>query len=145
MLKYITHRPLWFNILAALALAIIVFVLLVLSLQWCTHHGRARTVPLVVRKTFDEAKKILDKEGFDIVIQDSIYVDTLPPTAVIKQIPESDAVVKVNRTVYLTINEAQPPMVATPSFPPTSCAPYTCPTAWRACSQRRFLVLEGPM
>jgi beta-lactam-binding protein with PASTA domain len=114
MLKYVTHRPLWFNILTAIALAIIVFVLLVLSLKWCTHHGRSRNVPMVVGKTFTEAKAILDKEGFDIVIQDSVYVDSLPPSAVIKQIPESDAVVKVNRTVYLTINQVQPPMVDMP-------------------------------
>jgi hypothetical protein len=114
MLKFVTHRPLWANILAAVALAIIFVVLLALSLQWCTHHGRSRTVPMVVGKTFTDAKTILDKEGFDIIIQDSLYIDTLPPSAVIKQIPESDAVVKVNRTVYLTLNQSQPPMVALP-------------------------------
>jgi beta-lactam-binding protein with PASTA domain len=116
MLKYVTHRPLWVNILTAIALAIIIFVLLVLSLQWCTHHGRSKNVPMVVGKTFAEAKAILDKEGFDIVIQDSLYVDSLPPSAVIKQIPESDAVVKVNRNIYLTINQSQPPMVDMPAL-----------------------------
>ncbi len=114
MLKFITHRPLWANILAAGALAIILIVLLVLSLQWCTHHGRAKTVPQVVGKTFDQGKQILDKEGFVPLIQDSVYIDTLPPLAIVKQIPEADAVVKVNRNVYLTLNLAQPPMVALP-------------------------------
>src|SRR5436853_253032 len=114
MLKFITNRPLWANILAAVAIAIILVLLLVLSLQWCTHHGRAKTVPLVVGKTFDQGKQILDKEGFYAVVQDSVYVDTLPPLAIVKQIPEADAVVKVNRTVYLTINQAQPPMVVLP-------------------------------
>jgi eukaryotic-like serine/threonine-protein kinase len=114
MFKYITHRPLWTNILAAIALAIIFVVLLVFSLKWCTHHGRAKTVPHVVGKVFDEGREILEKEGFEPVVQDSVYVDTLPPLAIVKQIPESDAVVKVNRTVYLTINQAQPPMVSLP-------------------------------
>jgi beta-lactam-binding protein with PASTA domain len=71
---------------------------------------------LVVGKTFDQAEKILDKEGFDIVIQDSLYVDSLPPLAVIKQVPESDAVVKVNRTVYLTLNRATAPMIDMPNL-----------------------------
>jgi beta-lactam-binding protein with PASTA domain len=115
MLKFITHRPLWINLITAIVLAVALFALFILSLNFLTHHGRARTVPMVVGKTFDEAEKILDKEGFDIVIQDSLYVDTLPPSAVIKQVPESDAVVKVNRTVYLTLNRAAPPMIDMPN------------------------------
>lgn len=114
MLKFVTHRPLWINIAAAVLLALLIIILLVLSLQLCTHHGSSKTVPLVVGKTFSEAKAILDKQGLEIVIQDSVYVDSLPPSAVIKQIPEGDAVVKVNRTVYLTINQSQPPLVAVP-------------------------------
>jgi beta-lactam-binding protein with PASTA domain len=74
-----------------------------------------RNVPLVVGKTFQDAEKILVREGFDIVIQDSLYVDSLPPLAVIKQVPESDAVVKVNRTVYLTLNRAMPPTIDMPN------------------------------
>jgi beta-lactam-binding protein with PASTA domain len=116
MLKYITHRPLWVNFLVAILVSMVLILLMVLSLNLCTHHNSSKTVPLVVGKTFDEAKQILDKQGFDIVVQDSVYVDSLKPTAVVKQIPESDAVVKVNRTVYLTINQAQPPMVSMPSL-----------------------------
>lgn len=116
MLKYITHRPLWVNMVTAILLAVILFACFLLSLNFLTHHGRSRTVPLLVGKTFEEAQKILDKEGFDIVIQDSLYIDTLPPLAVIKQVPESDAVVKVNRTVYLTLNRAMPPMIDMPNL-----------------------------
>ena len=104
MLKFITHRPLWLNLITAVVLAVALFALFILSLNLLTHHGRSRPVPQVVGKTFAEAEKILDKEGFDIVIQDSVYIDSLPPLAIIKQVPESDAVVKVNRTVYLTLN-----------------------------------------
>lgn len=116
MLKSITHRPLWFNILTAILLMVVLFAVFILSLNFLTHHGRSRSVPLVVGKTFAEAEKILDKEGFDIVIQDSVYVDSLPPLAVIKQVPENDAVVKVNRTVYLTLNRATPPMIDMPNL-----------------------------
>jgi beta-lactam-binding protein with PASTA domain len=111
MLKFITHRPLWLNIVTGLVLAVIVFSVFILSLNWLTHHGSSRTVPAVTGKTYDDAKKILEKTGFDVEIQDSIYVDTAVPMEVIKQFPEGDAVVKVNRKVYLTINRSVPPLI----------------------------------
>ncbi len=116
MLKFITHRPLWVNLITALVLAVIFFVVFIFSLNFLTNHGRSRNVPLVVGKTFAEAEKILYNGGFDIVIQDSLYVDTLPPLAVLKQVPESDAVVKVNRTVYLTLNRSRAPMIDMPNL-----------------------------
>jgi hypothetical protein len=100
----------------AILVSLILILLLVLSLDLCTHHNSSKTVPMVVGKTFEEAKAILEKEGFEIIVQDSVFVDSLKPTAIVKQIPESDAVVKVNRTVYLTVNQAQPPMVAMPAL-----------------------------
>lgn len=116
MFKFITHRPLWQNILMAILLAVILFGIFILSLNFVTNHGRSRSVPQVVGKTLAEAEKILDKEGFDIIIQDSLYIDTLPASAVIKQVPESDAVVKVNRTVYLTLNRSVAPMIDMPNL-----------------------------
>ena len=116
MLKFITHRSIWWNLVAALVLAVVLFAAFILSLNLLTHHGRSRSVPQVVGKTFADAEKILDKEGFDIVIQDSVYIDSLPPRAVIKQVPESDAVVKVNRTVYLTLNRSVAPMIDMPNL-----------------------------
>jgi beta-lactam-binding protein with PASTA domain len=116
MLKFITHRPLWLNIVTGVLLAITAFSIFILSLNWLTHHGRSSTVPSVTGKTFDEAEKLLTKSGFDVEIQDSIYVVELPPLVVIKQTPEGDDVVKTNRTVYLTINRAVPPTVEMPNL-----------------------------
>jgi len=114
--KFVTHRPLWVNLITAIVLAVALFIIFILSLNFLTHHCRSRSVPQVVGKSFADAKKTLDHEGFDIVIQDSIYIDTLPPLTILRQVPESDAVVKVNRTVYLTINRSVPPMIDMPSL-----------------------------
>lgn len=81
-----------------------------------THHGRSATVPNVAGKNYEEARKLLKKAGFDVEIQDSIYVDTLKPLSVIKQIPDADEVVKSNRTVYLIISRAVPPIVEMPNL-----------------------------
>jgi beta-lactam-binding protein with PASTA domain len=116
MFKFITHRPLWVNIAAGVILALGIFSLFLLSLKWITHHGRADTVPSVTGKNYEEAKKLLKNAGFAVEIQDSLYVDTLPPLNVIKQIPDGDEVVKSNRTVYLVISRAVPPIVEMPNL-----------------------------
>ena len=116
MFKHITNRPLWVNILVGLGIVIAVFVLFVLSLNWITHHGEAKTVPSVTGKTLKQVQQLLETDGFDLVIQDSVYYDSLPPSMVIKQVPDADAVVKVNRTVYVTVNRIVPPDVPMPNL-----------------------------
>lgn len=116
MFKFITQRPLWANILAAIVIAFIIFLIFIFSLRWLTHHNQSTAVPQVVGRSFDEATSILEKAGFEVEIQDSIYVDTTRPLQVLKQVPESDEMVKVNRTVYLTINRAVPPLIEMPDL-----------------------------
>jgi len=116
VLKFITHRPLWLNVLVGILLAVIVFAVFLLSLNWLTGHGHAATVPAVAGKKYEEARQILKKAGFDVEIQDSIYVDTVKPLTVIKQIPDADEVVKSNRTVFLIISRSIPPMVEMPNL-----------------------------
>ena len=116
MLKFITHRPLWLNIVVGILLAVGIFSVFVLSLTWLTHHNESMTVPQVIGKTFDEAESILDKAGFEIEIQDSIYSDTARPNVILKQFPEPDEIVKVNRKVFLTINRTVPPLVEMPNL-----------------------------
>lgn len=116
MFGFITKRPLWVNIVAGIAFALIIFLLFILSLDWLTHHGQSKTVPQVMGKSFEEAVNILEKAGFEVEVQDSIYVDTTQPMQVLRQIPEADEMVKVNRTVYLTINRAVPPIIEMPNI-----------------------------
>lgn len=116
MFKYITSKPLWVNILVAIAFSIGVFVLLYLSLGFITGHGKTRTVPSVVNKSYEKAVAELKALGFDVEVQDSIYSENYKPLQVIKQVPEGDAIVKNNRTVYLVINRAVPPLVEVPKL-----------------------------
>jgi eukaryotic-like serine/threonine-protein kinase len=116
MIKFITHRPLWLNILAGIILALAIFFFFLLSLDWLTGHGKAATVPSVTGKNYEEARKILKKAGFDYEIQDSVYVDTASPMTVIRQFPEADEVVKSNRTINLIISRAIPPEMEMPNL-----------------------------
>src|SRR5215210_9342444 len=86
------------------------------SLDYITMHNQYQKVPSVVGKNIVAARKLLEDKGFEVEIQDSLYIDTFPKLGVIKQSPEGDATVKVNRTIYLTLNRAQPPLVEMPNL-----------------------------
>jgi beta-lactam-binding protein with PASTA domain len=114
--RFLTSKPLWVNILAGFILLVVLLLLFLGSLDIITHHGKTMKIPSVVGQSVDQARKTLESQGFEIQIQDSIYNDTIPPLQVIKQFPEADNLVKVNRTVYLTINQALAPEVDMPNL-----------------------------
>lgn len=116
MFKFITRKPLWLNILFSALLVLAVLFLFLLSLNYFTRHGKTLTIPAVTGTTLPEAQKLLEQNGFEIEIQDSVYVDTAAPLSVLRQFPEADAVVKKNRTVYLTINRSVPPTIDMPNI-----------------------------
>ena len=116
MFRFITSKSIWVNIIAGFLVIVGCLFLLNLFLGPLTRHGKSKTVPNVVGKSFEEARKILKEQGFDLEIQDSIYIDTTAKGFVLKQIPEGDAVVKINRKIYITLNRHVPPEVEMPNL-----------------------------
>ena len=116
MFKFITNRPFWVNLLAAIVLAFLIIFLVLQLLGWITKHGEYLTVPAVKAKGTQESIKLLESKGFDVVIQDSIFTDSMPRGIVLKQLPDANATVKVNRTVFLTVNRYIPPMISMPQL-----------------------------
>jgi beta-lactam-binding protein with PASTA domain len=114
--KFITTRPIWVSIVVVAILTALFILVFFGSLDFLTKHGEYQKVPSVVGRSVDAARKLLEDKGFEVEIQDSLYIDTFPKLAVIKQTPGGDATVKVNRTIYLTINRAQPPLVEMPNL-----------------------------
>lgn len=116
MFKFITHRPFWVNLLAAGALGLIIIFGVLLMLGKITRHGQYLVVPEVVGKSTGEAVKFLESKGFDVMIQDSVYVDSAQRGTVLKQLPDPNSTVKVNRTVFLTVNRQTLPLVEVPDL-----------------------------
>ncbi|MCW3094302.1 MAG: hypothetical protein JWP81_5371 [Ferruginibacter sp.] len=116
MFKFITDRPFWVNFLAAVLLAFLLVFLMLQLLGWITKHGEYLTVPAVNGKDSQQSIQLLESKGFDVVIQDSVYTDSLRPGTVIKQLPDANATVKINRTVFLTVNCYIPPMISMPKL-----------------------------
>lgn len=116
MFDFIKKRPLWFSLLMALLLTVLILFVFVKSLGLITKHGRSMNVPDVTGKDMKEAEKILAKSNFETEVIDSVYIDTLPPLAVVRQVPEGEEMIKIDRTVYLTINRAVPPEIEMPNL-----------------------------
>jgi beta-lactam-binding protein with PASTA domain len=116
MFKFITKRSFAVNFLVAIALLLLMAFLFFMSLDSLTRHNETIRVPQVSGRTLADATSVLEKEGFEVAVQDSVYIDTLQPLAVVKQSPESEELVKVHRTIYLTVNRAQPPLIEMPDL-----------------------------
>jgi len=111
-----TGKPLWVHILTGIGLVVLLVVVFLQSLHWITRHDKTLTIPAVTGKSYADARKILESKGFEVEVQDSIYNDTAKPLSVLRQFPEAEAVVKVNRTVYVTINKAIAPLIEMPNL-----------------------------
>lgn len=114
--SFITQKPLWQNILVGIGITVFLLLAFLFMLNQITNHGEYLVVPEVKGKNYLSVQEELENQGFEVVIQDSIYVDSIPPNAVIKQFPEPEATVKVNRIIYLTVNCTVPPTINMPNL-----------------------------
>jgi eukaryotic-like serine/threonine-protein kinase len=114
--NFITKRPLWVNILVALVLLFFVGFTFLKMLGWITKHDVYLEVPDLLGKKTEDAIKLLQKQGFEVQIQDSVFTDTAARGVVLKQLPDANAKVKINRTVFLTVNRVQPPLINMPKI-----------------------------
>lgn len=116
MFKFITEKPFWVNLVAAIVIALLLIFLILKTLGLITRHGAYLKVPAVTGMKTNEALALLEKQGFEVYIQDSVFTDTATRGIVLKQLPDPNATVKVNRTVFLTVNRYIPPMIEMPNL-----------------------------
>jgi beta-lactam-binding protein with PASTA domain len=116
LIQKIVQKPLWQNILIGIGGLFFLLIVFFLSLGWITGYGKTAKVVSVVGQSYIAAQQQLESAGFEVVILDSIYVDSVAKLAVIRQTPEADEIVKAGRTIYLTINRMVPPQVEMPSL-----------------------------
>jgi len=114
--SFITKKSFLINLLIIVLIAILLVFAFFSSLGWLTNHDAVIKVPSVVGRNVEDAKKFLESQGFDVSVQDSVYIDSTAKLAVVKQSPEPEASVKEHRTVYLTINRAVAPLIEMPDL-----------------------------
>ena len=116
MFTFLTHRSFWLNLLVAAVLAFLILFLILKMLSGITKHDEYLTVPSVTGKNTGDAIKFLESKGFEVHIQDSVYVETAKMGIVLKQLPDPNSTVKINRLIFLTVNRVTLPMVDMPSL-----------------------------
>jgi hypothetical protein len=114
--EFITRRPLWQNILIGFGISVFLLMVFLFMLNRITNHGEYLVVPELKGKNYIQVQDELENQGFEVVLQDSIYIDSIAPNAIIKQFPEPEATVKVNRVIYLTVNCTVPPTITMPNL-----------------------------
>ncbi|MEO0896564.1 MAG: PASTA domain-containing protein [Bacteroidota bacterium] len=118
MLRYFISREF---LLTLLGLGLIGVLLYLAVFFWImpvyTRHGSGVLVPDVSELPYAEAVKTLEKNKLRPTEDpDSVFMENLPPGVIIKQYPAPYSRVKPNRTISLTINKFQPPMVSMPEI-----------------------------
>ena len=116
MFKKIKGQPFWVHLLIIISISVILVFGFLQLLGVITKHGEYHTVPSVTNSLTSDAVRLLKSRGFEVVIQDSVYTDTLRPGIVLKQFPEANSTVKVNRLVLLTVNRVTLPMIDMPAL-----------------------------
>lgn len=116
MFKFITRQSLWVNLLAAFGLVLLLVLGTLWMLGFITNHGQYEKVPSVTGLSVAKATEALESKGFDVEVQDSVWDPMQPPQVVLKQMPFGEELVKAKRTIYLTVNRSQPPLIEMPNL-----------------------------
>ncbi len=116
MFKFLARQSFIVNFISAIVFVFVLGFIFFESLGWITNHGSYLKVPSVSGLNVDKAVSQLEKDGFEVIITDSSYNDSVPLNIVRKQLPEAGATVKVNRTVFLNVNPQELPLIDMPKL-----------------------------
>ncbi len=108
-------KKIWQFKLSKFVLLFLAFVFVVLLfdnliMPWYVRLGEEYELPDVVTMQIDEARKILEENGFGVVIADSVYDENFDPGTVVEQNPAAFSKVKRGRHVYLTVSIGEKPI-----------------------------------
>lgn len=111
-LRFASKHPILANIVYICVAGAVLIGLGFLFLNRWTHHGDIDQIPNVASLDYERAMNVLEEQGFQVEISDSVYDARLKPGTVISSWPKAGAVVKPGREVFLTIASFQPRKVS---------------------------------
>lgn len=114
-LKFLLTRIFFKNLLIAVGIGCVLLIASLIWLRVFTHHGQALTVPDLTGLSIEEVDVITKAKKLRYSVTDSVFFRELPKGTVVKQNPRQGMKVKVNRTIYLSMNAVNPERVAMPT------------------------------
>jgi serine/threonine-protein kinase len=93
--------------------SVLLFVILMdnVIMPWYVDLGKEIEMPDVVQSNINEARFLLEKQGFVVHITDSVYDANFPVESVVEQLPVAYSTVKQGRNVYLKVSIGDKPIV----------------------------------
>lgn len=82
-----------------------------LVMPWFVNLGDEIEMPDAVHSNINEAKNILEKQGFVVHITDSVFDANFSEGTVVEQLPMAYSTVKMGRNVYLTVSIGEKPII----------------------------------
>lgn len=116
LVSFVSSRVFWVNLAIALVVLFILGSVLMAYLSAYTHHGEQITVRPLVGRTLEEVDELLKTNRLTYLVNDTSYSSEYAAGAVLAQNPKAGSLVKENRTIYLTINDFEPPKVSLPDL-----------------------------
>ena len=113
--SFAKQHPIIFNAVLICITALLLTALSFLAMHIFTRHGQSQEVPELKGKPLREAIEMLEREGLNWEINDSVYNDTFKPGCVVDQSPKAFSAVKAQRTIYLTVTPFSPRLIALPN------------------------------
>ncbi len=115
-IKKFSSKYLWGNILAMIAVVILLCAGLKFGLDLYTHHGQSILVPNLKGMQYENARRLLEDDGLRIEVSDSGYNKLLPADCILAQTPGTRDRVKSGHVIYVTVNSPHSPMIAIPDI-----------------------------
>lgn len=103
------------NLLAMLAVVVIIPLAVLEWLDFYTNHGESYRVPDICGMQLEEAKEVLRKHNLDLEIVDYKYKKGAAGNEIVEQKPVANARVKEGRKIMLVMSSLSKPVVALPS------------------------------
>lgn len=116
--NFFSNHPVISGLIAMCVTGFILIWLVLIFLDFWTHHGDDSVVPEIKHMTFSEARATLAQADLEIEISDSIYDTSVPAGTIIESWPKAGSQVKRGRKVYVTLTAFTPKHV-TLSMPVT--------------------------
>ncbi len=116
ILTLLKSKFLWLNVLAAVAVLVIISTIVMFCLKIYTHHGESITVPNVIGLYEHEARELFERAGLSMEIVDSVYLRNEKPGVIVEQTPKQGLSVKGGRIIFLTVNANAKREIAIPDL-----------------------------
>ena len=114
-INFFKNRTVHKHFLYALGGLFIFLELVFLGLRIYTRHGQALSVPNFYGLTLEEVSRAADQKRLRFEVIDSVFIPGQEPGTVVAQNPSPDTKVKVNRTIFITINAFNPEKIEMPN------------------------------